>query len=357
MWKGQKPCLLVILALLLLTPALTGGMVLGAEPTVAEVRARFHKLLDRPKVPLEPTSILQGADDLILERGVFHSEANQTVPFVIVRPARAQGKLPAVIALHGTGDDKDGMVDFCAALAERGMLAIAIDARYHGTRVPGGADGGEQYEDAIVRAWQAKDATRQEHPLYYDTVYDLWRTVDYLQSREDVDAKRIGMIGISMGGIETWLAAATDERIGVAVPMISVQSFRWSLEHDQWQGRASTIGRAFVVSARELGETRVNAKVVRAFWDKLLPGILDEFDGPYMLAAIAPRPLLILAGEKDPANPLEGARLAFAAAQDAYKKANAEDRLKMDVAEGIGHSVTEEQVQMALDCLERWLKP
>ena len=44
-----------------------------------------------------------------------------------------------------------------------------------------------------------------------------------------------------MGGIETWLAGAVDDRIKVAVPAIAVQSFRWSLENDRWQGRARTI--------------------------------------------------------------------------------------------------------------------
>ena len=51
------------------------------------------------------------------------------------------------------------------------------------------------------------------HPLYYDTVWDLWRLVDVLEKRDDVDAKRIGMMGISMGGIETWLAAGLDRVI------------------------------------------------------------------------------------------------------------------------------------------------
>src|SRR5205085_2037768 len=76
---------------------------------------------------------------------------------------------------------------------------------------------------------------------YYDTCWDLWRTVDYLVTRPEVDAERLGMIGFSMGGIETWLAASVDERIKVAVPAIGVQSFRWSLENDRWQGRARTI--------------------------------------------------------------------------------------------------------------------
>jgi pimeloyl-ACP methyl ester carboxylesterase len=170
-----------------------------------------------------------------------------------------------------------------------------------------------------------------------------------------VDAERIGMIGFSMGGIETWLAAATDPRIRVAVPAIGVQSFRWSLEHDRWQGRARTIQHVHDEAARDLGEPEVNANVCRALWSAVTPGILDEYDGPAMLPLIAPRPLLILSGENDPNCPLEGARLAFAAAEAAYTRASAADHLKMDVAPGVGHTVTEAQRSLAYDWLDRWL--
>ena len=37
-----------------------------------------------------------------------------------------------------------------------------------------------------------------EHPFYYDTVWDLWRLVDYLETRAAVDAKNIGMIGVKL---------------------------------------------------------------------------------------------------------------------------------------------------------------
>ena len=73
-----------------------------------------------------------------------------------------------------------------------------------------------------------------EHPFLLDTVYDLWRLADYLITRPDVQAHRIGMMGISMGGIETWMAASVDKRIKVAVPVIAAQSFKWSLENDKW---------------------------------------------------------------------------------------------------------------------------
>ena len=47
----------------------------------------------------------------------------------------------------------------------------------------------------------------------FETVADLFRTLDYLETRPDVDARRIGMIGVSMGGQETWITAALDPRV------------------------------------------------------------------------------------------------------------------------------------------------
>ena len=68
------------------------------------------------------------------------------------------------------------------------------------------------------------------------------------------------------------------------------------------------------------------------------------------------RPLLILNGEKDPNCPIGGARIAFASAEAAYKQAGAQDRLKIIVAEGVGHSVTTEQHAAALAWFVKWLE-
>jgi dienelactone hydrolase len=241
-------------------------------------------------------------------------------------------------------------------LAQRGIIGVAIDARYHGDRA-GGAQGATAYNEAITRAWRAKSGTPQEHPFYYDTCWDLWSTLDYLESRKDVDPRRIGMLGTSMGGIETWLAGAVDDRVAVAVPAIGVQSFRWSLENDKWQGRARTIAAAHKAAAADLGEAEVNAKVCRALWDKVIPGMLGPYDCPSMIRLFAGRPLLILNGELDLNCPLGGAEVAFAAAQDAFKAAGTSDRLEIIVAKGVGHTVTAEQRTAALDWLVRWLKP
>src|SRR5207253_978565 len=134
--------------------------------------------------------------------------------------------------------------------------------------------------EAITRAWRSKPGAEHEYPFYYDTCWDLWRLVDYLETRQDIDLKNLGMIGFSMGGIEAWLAASVDERIKVTVPAIAMQSFRWSLENERWQGRANTIRAAHQAAAADLGEKQVNQQVCRALWKKVIPGILDEFDCP-----------------------------------------------------------------------------
>ncbi|MFO0951974.1 MAG: alpha/beta hydrolase, partial [Isosphaeraceae bacterium] len=143
----------------------------------------------------------------------------------------------------------------------------------------------------------------------------------------------------------------------VAVPAIGVQSFRWSLEHGAWQGRANTIKAAHEQAARDLGHANVDAEVCRALWSKVIPGILDEFDCPSMLRLFAGRPLLILNGEKDQNCPIDGAKIAFASAERAFRDAGAGDRLRIDVAEGVGHAVTPEQRKLALEWFRRWLRP
>lgn len=139
---------------------------------------------------------------------------------------------------------------------------MAVDARYHGGRANAGK-GSTAYVEAITTAWRTPADKPMEHPFYYDTVWDLWRLLDVLETHAAVDAKRIGMLGVSMGGIQTWLAAAADDRVAVAAPLIAVQSFRWSLENDRWQGRANTIKAAHDAAAKDLGEPAVNGRVCR----------------------------------------------------------------------------------------------
>ena len=329
-----------------------------------KAREAFLKALDRPKVPADVRDEGKPAEKstLVYSRWSFASEKKaddtvERVPVLMVAPAGAKGKLPVMIVLHGTGGNKEGVQSWLEDFAKQGVIGIAIDARYHGAR-SGGKKGSEAYVAAITKAWQTPAGKPMEHPFYYDTVWDLWRLVDVLEARNDIDPKHIGMLGISMGGIQTWLAASVDDRVTVAAPLIGVQSFKWSLENDKWQGRANTIKQTHEAAAKELGEPAVNKKVCRELWSKIIPGILDDYDCPNLLPlfATSSRALFIANGDLDPNCPVEGARIAIRAAEDAYTKAGTKDRLVVRVNAGVGHKVTDDDHKAAIEFCTKWLK-
>lgn len=332
--------------LLVLLPLL---IAVAAAGDARQTREQFLRLVRPQKTELQPVVTNLGeSGGLLRERVVFYSEPGQRVAMRLVRPKdAARRKRPVVLVLHGTRGRKEGMEPWLTELASRGFVACATDARWHGELAAG------DYEDAIIRAYR----TSKGHPWLYETVTDTIRALDYLQTRPDVDSERIGMIGISMGGMNTWLTAAADPRVKVAVPCIGVTSFGYQVKHARHQARCATLPRFHQSVAEALGEREITPRVAREAWEKVLPGITGRFDCPAMLAAIAPRPLLILNGEKDDRCPLEGVRQCYEAAAAAYQGAGASDHLKLIVAPNTGHQVTEAQKDAALAWFVRWLKP
>jgi fermentation-respiration switch protein FrsA (DUF1100 family) len=183
------------------------------------------------------------------------------------------------------------------------------------------------------------------------------RLVDYLDTRDDVDPKRIGVMGVSMGGIETYLAAAADPRIAVVVPFISLESFKWALDHDLWSHRTETIPLALAAAAKEAGVTTVDAAFVRKFYDKVAPGIYGQFDGPSMITLIAPRPLLAINGANDLRTPPEGVNECLDAARPLYHAAKADDRLVYIAQPNTAHAVKPESYVKAREWFVQWLQP
>jgi len=157
------------------------------------------------------------------------------------------------------------------------------------------------YYEALVRAWR----TGEEKPFLYDTVSDSFHVMDYMVSRQEIDPARIGVTGISLGGMEAWLMAAADERVAAVAPAIGVQSFRYALENELWHDRVGTIKAVFEAAAKDMGKagidkdvvTAANPKaakdlckagvdrdVVEAVWRRIVPGLVDgDFDAALTL--------------------------------------------------------------------------
>ncbi|KAK4388850.1 hypothetical protein Sango_2222000 [Sesamum angolense] len=313
-----------------------------------------------PRFLSSPDSRMEYSDDAVKIR----SEFLQLLRNRRTAEGREQGRLPvlllklkennlkrrpAIVFLHSTHKCKEWLRPLLEAYAARDYIAVAIDSRYHGER----ARNLTTYRDALVSSWKKGDTM----PFIFDTVWDLIKLADHLTQREDVDPSRIGITGESLGGMHAWFGAAADTRYSVAAPIIGVQGFRWAIEQDKWQARIDSIKAVFEVARIDLGKSAIDKEVVEKVWDRIAPGLASQFDSPYTVPAIAPRPLLILNGKEDPRCPLGGLEIPESRARKAYEKANAIENFKLVAQQGIGHQMTPLMVKQASDWFDQHLAP
>ncbi|KAI3781539.1 hypothetical protein L2E82_11556 [Cichorium intybus] len=240
-------------------------------------------------------------------------------------------KRPAVVFLHPSDTNKEFLRSLLEAYASRGYIAIAIDARYHGER--------------------AKDS----HSFH--DVWDLVKLGDYLTKRDDIDHSKIGINGISLGGMHAWFAAFLDTRYSVAVPIIGVQDFQWAIDNDKWQARVDSIKPVFEVATIDLGKKCIDKEVVEKVWDRIAPGLTSKFESIYTVPVIAPRPLLILNGQIDPRCPVEGLNDTLSRTCKAFEDAQFSDNFNVIIEDGIGHYLTDVMVKEGSDWFDKFLKP
>ena len=117
--------------------------------------------------------------------------------FLVVPPGK--GPFPAVLYLHGSGEDRTRLVVPAAWLAARGAVGLAIDSAFVKASGPAPAD-------PVKRLERERDLTAQ-------TVVDLRRGVDLLASLPQVDATRIGFVGYSGGAKLGAILAGVEPRI------------------------------------------------------------------------------------------------------------------------------------------------
>ncbi|XP_059642610.1 uncharacterized protein LOC132284517 [Cornus florida] len=300
-----------------------------------------------------PKANIPNFKDLVKEENLYlTTEAGDQgrLPVLILSMKESNyQRRPAVVFLHSTNKCKEWLRPLLEAYASRGYIAIAIDSRYHGER----ASSLTTYRDALVSSWKKGDTM----PFIFDTVWDLVKLAEYLTGREDIDPSKIGITGESLGGMHAWFAAAADTRYAVVVPIIGVQGFRWAIDNDKWQGRVDSIKAVFEEARIDLGKTAIDKEVVEKVWDRIAPGLDSQFDSPYTVPIIAPRPLLILNGEDDPRCPIAGLEIPTSKAREVYEETHCPDNFKLVAQPGIGHQMTPFMVKEASDWLDRFLKP
>jgi dienelactone hydrolase len=240
----------------------------------ARARVFEHLFYAPPRVAPQPILVRRtDKGDYIEEYLTFQTTPDLRVPAYVLVPRKARLPAPGIVALHShdgvylwgkeklVEDDREhpyltsfkrrsyGGKSIAAELARQGYVVIAIDMFYWGERRLILDDDPASYRErpAAITEQEIQSFNQrasQNESLVGRSLFTagitwpgvvLWddiRTLDYLAARPEVDASRLGCVGLSVGGYRSFLLAALDERIKAAVDVGWMTSFASQLrEH------------------------------------------------------------------------------------------------------------------------------
>lgn len=240
------------------------------------------------------TGILE-RETFTVEKILFESHPGFYVTAGLFLPKKRQNPAPAVIYACGhteLGFRSETYQHVILNLVEKGFIVLAFDPLGQGERL--------QYPDAETGNSKVGGPTREHSYAGVQTLltgtsltdYFIWdgiRVLDYLETRPEVDMKRIGMTGRSGGGTQTAQIAACDERIYAAAPECYITSFKRLLQS---------------IGPQDAEQNPYNA-------------IAKGFDHADYLHIRAPKPTLIITTTHDFFS-IQGARETFAEVQKSY---------------------------------------
>lgn len=313
----------------------------------AALRAKLGELLgDLPPRPsLGAFEVLSREDrgGWLLETIQFDNGAGERVRGYLFLPKTAtpQRKAPAILYCHWHGGQYDsGKQELLQtnatpvapgpALAEAGYVVFGIDAPCFGERNGAGPDGPLQ-KGAQGELSAAKFYLWTGRTLWGMMVRDDLCALDYLCSRPEVDAGRIGVTGISMGATRSWWIMALDER-----PRASVS-----------------------VGCMTRYEELIRAGMLKAHGIYyFVPGMLRHFDSEAVIALGAPRPMLFQTGDDDGGSPVDGVRRIGESVARIYALhgTDAAGNFENLIYPGVGHVYLPEMWKRTLAWFDRCLK-
>lgn len=219
-------------------------------------------------------------------------------------------KLPAILVLHGTGDQGKQLVDGMSTipnrahareLAQRGYVVIAPDYPSFGDMKDYNFDN-DRYESGTMKG-----------------IFDHMRCIDLLQSRVDVDPERIGVLGHSLGGHNAMFVGAFDQRIKVVV-----SSCGWTLF--DYYNIGTELSKEY---GGRLGPW-AQKRYMPLLRDKFkLDGSRVPFDFDEVIAAIAPRPFFSNSPLSDSNFDVNGVKKGIAEVTKVYRFLKAEVNLQV----------------------------
>lgn len=217
-----------------------------------------------------------------LRRLLYESESYRGKPTRVfayyAEPEKVDGKLPAMVLVHGGGGT--AFAEWAQLWAKRGYIAIAMDLAGHGEGRKRLDDGGPNQDDAS--RFQKNDL---KDVWSYHAVAAVIRANSLLRSLPNVDPDRIGVTGISWGGYLTCIVAGVDDRFKVAVPVYGCGFIH---ENSTWNSTFAKMPREWHATwvenfepSKYLGQAKMPMLFVNGTNDFAYP--LDSYQKSYRL--------------------------------------------------------------------------
>ena len=316
----------------------------AAQKKVLELLSYFH-----PEGPLDATTVCASEHhDYWQEEVEFNTSAFTRARGAVLIPKKGKKPFPAVVAIHDHGgfyyygrekiiqaDGLPKLVDefkrecysgnsWATDLVGRGYVVLVIDAFFFGEKrvdydalseaakdmLGAPLAGLEPESDAYIHAYN--EMCKQFEGLLIKHIFMAGTTwagilshddracVDYLLSRDDVDASRIGCCGLSIGGFRSALLAGTDVRVACSVVAGWMPTFH-SLLHSHLRNHTYMV---------------------------YIPGLSRHMDFPDLVSMAVPNSLFVQQCRQDALYPEEGMREAGEHLKRVYEKAGAADKFK-----------------------------
>jgi Prolyl oligopeptidase family len=289
----------------------------------SEFAAKLRALLGPHKPPTKWKTTVEATTDLDdhrREQLVLTAEGHPALPVYLLTPLKkAEGPCAGMLALHGHGahgydtvagrDDLPGVAaaikganyDYGRQLVRRGYVVAVPCLTPFGRRLAKRTETLREVDacgDAFIRLQMLGKL------LIAENLRDCLWSLELLAQHEQVDAKRLGCVGLSYGGRMTMLTSALEPRVRVAV----------------------------VSGALNVMQERISKPY--GCGAQIIPGLLNFGDVPEIGSLIAPRPCVWEAGLKDGLMIPKWVDEALTRMRRAYKALGAEDQLQVDRFDG-----------------------
>ncbi len=268
-------------------------------------------------------------DGYTLEHLQLDLNGLEPVPAQLLIPDKRAAKAPGLIYIHAHGGTyelgKEELLRGRAVLkayapvcAEKGIVTLAIDSWCFSERKHA-ADGRQGETDAF------KEMLWRGRVLWGMMMYDEVQAVSYLASRPEVDPRRIGAMGLSMGSTKAWWLAALDERVKVCIDLCCLTDYEELIKAQNLKGHGIYY---------------------------FVPRLLKHFQTHEVNELIVPRAHLSLNGRADRLTPPEGVDRIRAYLLPLYRQHGREADCRIELFD-CGHEETPEMRQIVSAWLDR----